>query len=1061
MERETRLVLTLLGGFDARAESGAPLALPTRKARALLAFLAVPVGRAHPRERLATLLWGDMPDAQARGNLRQALSRIQRAWAGVAASGLRFQGDAVALDPAVVEVDVAAFEALLADGRPDTLARAVERYGGDLLDGFALSEPGFEEWRTTERERLRELAATALGRLLDHQRTTGPDHRVLRTARRLLELDPLHESAHRLVVQALWQRGDRAAALRQYQLCVDALRRELRAEPAAETRRLYEEILRPRRAMVRARVARATEPAPPLVGREGELATLRAVLDQVGAGDGRAVALVGEAGIGKSRLLDELTTLAVRRGMRVLSARSHEAEQVLPFAPWVDALRADGVVDDPAVLRELTPALRGDLARVIPELGDGSRCGASRTNLLRVFTALARLVAVTGAGRPVVIVLDDVHWADDTSVRLLAFLARRLEGASTLLAVAARAEALPDTPLLRRTLDELSNESLLIRAELGPLSDDEILRLAREAVDPAADAQARDRVAAHAGRLAEGNPFVALEAVRAWRAEEAPTPDAPQRVRRSILDQLERLDERARVVAGVAAVAGPNADVGVVLRASGLDEDDAVAGLESLLRHDVLRRDGAGLEFGHARVRAVAAEVLSAPRRAIVHRRIAESLETLAAHERPAPLVLGRHYRGGEVWDKAIGHLRAAGRQAAERAEYTEAVATYAEAADVCGRLGAGREAALVAADVRLELGSALHNLGDVVGALEHYARVETMASALDDRGRIATSLAAMSYAHTSAGRHRTAVELAHRALAGSADPALRRWVWHSLVRTAYAAGDYRAASTMADTVLGDSEGQRADESFALTLLNPVAPTVGVRGFVALALSTLGDFDDAVAEATETARLADHVNRSPELAWASFCLGHTLLERGEPGVALEYLERAFALTREWEPATRRPSGGPRALAAVAAATLALARAATGQVASAVGLAAVGATTVSARPFGVAPLLELQGRVLLLVGRLDEAASVASAAVEAALVQAERGHEARALRLVAEVAARRQPDSIESALGPLTRAMALADELHMRPLAAWCRRALAGERSVSLRETSRDRSSSRL
>jgi DNA-binding SARP family transcriptional activator/tetratricopeptide (TPR) repeat protein len=1053
VKRERRLVLTLLGGFDARAESGAPLALPTRKARALLAFLALPVGRTHSRERLATLLWGDMPDAQARGNLRQALSRIQRGWAGVAAPGLRFQGDAVALDPAVVEVDVAAFEALLADGRPEALARAVERYGGDLLDGFALSEPGFEEWLTVERERLRELAATALGRLLDHQRTTRHDHRVLRTARRLLELDPLHESAHRLVMQVLWQRGDRAAALRQYQLCVDALRRELRAEPAAETRHLYEEILRPRPAVVRPRAARATEPATPLVGRERELATVCTVLDQVGGGDGRAVALVGEAGIGKSRLLNELATLAVRRGMRVLSARAHEAEQVLPFAPWVDALRADGVVEDPAVLRELTPALRGDLARVIPELGDGSRRSASRTNLLRVFTALARLVAVAGAGRPVVIALDDVHWADDTSVRLLAFLARRLEGSSTLLTVAARAEALPDAPLLRRTLDELSNESLLLRAELGPLSDDEILRLAREALDPAVDAQSRDRVAAHAGRLAEGNPFVALEAVRAWRADDAPSAVAPQRVRRSILDQLERLDERARVVAGVAAVAGPSADVAVVLRSSGLDEDDAVAGLESLLRHEILRRDGAGLEFGHARVLAVAAEVLSAPRRAIVHRRIAESLEALSAPERPSALALGRHYRGAEVWDKAIDHLRTAGRRAAERAEYTEAAAAYAEAAEVCGRLGAGREAALVTADVRLELGSTLHNLGDVPGALEHYASAETVTSAL--------SLAAMSYAHTSTGRHRTAVELAHRALASSADPALRRWVWHSLVRTAYAAGDYRTASSMADATLRDPEAPRSDAPFALALLTPVVPAVGVRGFVALALSALGHFDDAVARATEAAQLADHVNRSPELAWASFCLGHTLLERGEPGVALEYLERAFALTREWEPSRRRPPGGPRALAAVAAATLALARAATGQVASAVGLAAVGATTVSARPFGLAPLLELQGRVLVLAGRLDEAASVADAAVEAARAQAERGHEARALRLVTEVAVRQHPDSIESVLGPLTRAMALADELHMQPLAAWCRRALAGERSGSLRETSHDRSSSRL
>src|SRR5258705_13425660 len=116
MKPKARLVLTLLGGFDARPAAGSPLVLPTRKARALLAYLALPLGRAHSREKLAALLWGDMPDAQARGNLRQALSRIHRAWARVAVPGLLLHGDTVALDPSAVEVDVAALERWLADG---------------------------------------------------------------------------------------------------------------------------------------------------------------------------------------------------------------------------------------------------------------------------------------------------------------------------------------------------------------------------------------------------------------------------------------------------------------------------------------------------------------------------------------------------------------------------------------------------------------------------------------------------------------------------------------------------------------------------------------------------------------------------------------------------------------------------------------------------------------------------------------------------------------------------------------------------------------------------------
>jgi DNA-binding SARP family transcriptional activator len=430
MKPKACLVLTLFGGFDARARSGSPLVLPARKAQGLLAYLALPLGRAHPREKLAALLWGDMPDAQARGNLRQALSRIQKAWAGAAVPGMLFRGDTIALDPSAVEVDVGAFERLLADGRPGALEQAVERYRGDLLEGLALPERAFDEWLTAERERLHELAIKALGRLLAHQSTTETDDQALWTARRLLELDPLEEAVHRLVMRLHSQHGRRTAALRQYQICVDHLERELRAEPEAETRQLHQEILRSRPQRLDrvaspgpvadvetreapSRVPGAIEQATPLVGREEEAARFHALLAEVGAGESRVVALVGEAGIGKSRLLEELAALATRRRLRVLSARSYESEQVLPFGPWVDALRAGGVVDDHEVLRELSPALRTDLAHLFLELGDGQRAGALRTNPLRVFTAFARLIAVAGARRPLAIVLDDFHWADE------------------------------------------------------------------------------------------------------------------------------------------------------------------------------------------------------------------------------------------------------------------------------------------------------------------------------------------------------------------------------------------------------------------------------------------------------------------------------------------------------------------------------------------------------------------------------------------------------------------------------------------------------------------------
>jgi DNA-binding SARP family transcriptional activator len=1059
MKPKACLVLTLLGGFDGRARAGSALVLSTRKARALLAYLALPLGRAHPREKLATLLWGDMPDAQARGNLRQALSRIQKVFAGANVPAIRFEGDTIALDASAVEVDVAAFERLLADGRPGALEQAVERYRGDLLEGLALPERAFDEWLTSERERLHDLAIKALGRLLAHQSTTDADEQTLRTARRLLELDPLEEAVHRLVMRLHWRRGRRTAALRQYQLCVDFLERELRAEPEAETRQLHQEILRSRVHRLEevespgpvadvgttaglAKSPAAAEPAMPLVGREDEASKFHALLDEVGAGELRIIALVGEAGVGKSRLLDELAALAARRGLRVLSARSYESEQVLPFGPWVDALRAGGVVDDHEVLRELSPALRNDLARLLPELGDGQRTGALGTNPLRVFTAFARLIALAAARRPLAIALDDFHWADEMSVRLLAFLGRRLIGSATLLAVSVRAEGLPDTPLLRRTLDELSNEAHLVWTEVGPLSQADTLRLARQTAAPEVSTEAVERIAAQAWRLGEGNPFVVLEAVRVWCAEGAPALDGlslPERVKRSIVDRLERLDDRAAQLVSVAAVIGRDFDVGVLLQASGLGDREAVAGFESLLRNGILRRDGKRLRFRHERVRDAAAGHLSAPRRALIHRHIAESLEVLSASDHLPHLELGRHYRDGEVWDKALAHFRTAARLAAARSAYGEAVACYAEALDVCRHASSRSGIDVARVDVQVELGSALHAFGDVERALGHYRSAEAGAVTLGERGRAAWIVAAMSYAHTSLGQHRPAIELAHRALQGlgsdADNPALWIWVQQSLIRTAYAVGDYQAAVSMARATLDILADHPADELFGPALLTPVVPSVGVRGFLALALSSRGQFNDALAEGAETVRVAEKVNRSPELAWASYCLGRTVLEQGNADQAVEYLERALALTREWEPATPEPRTGLHPLADFTAATLALAQASTGQLASA---AADGIGASNSKKLCFGRLLEIQGSVLLAAQRFDEATSVAIVALETAHGRGERAHEAWALRLLGDIARRQQPRSVEPALGHFDSALALADQLELRPLRARCR-----------------------
>src|SRR5262245_15885716 len=321
------------GGFEVRIGEG-PAIFTTRKAQALLAYLAIAPGRPHSREKLTALLWGDRPEERARHNFRQALVALRKALGpGVveaARDGVRLVGDAV-------EVDVVDFERLVADGSPETLERARGLYRGDLLDGFNVDEPAFEDWRTAQRERLHEVAVGAQARLLAHRLEAGPPEAAIEAAMQLLALDPWQEPVHRTLMRLLAAQGQRAAALKQYQVCVATLRRELGTEPEAETRRLYEEILVAQAASVSTLPPRDMAwpaPAPalmrtdsPFTGRDAELATLERALATAWLGRPLLAFTTGEAGIGKSRLTMELAAHAAARGGRILLGRFYESDQ--------------------------------------------------------------------------------------------------------------------------------------------------------------------------------------------------------------------------------------------------------------------------------------------------------------------------------------------------------------------------------------------------------------------------------------------------------------------------------------------------------------------------------------------------------------------------------------------------------------------------------------------------------------------------------------------------------------------------------------------------------------
>lgn len=237
------LQIRLLGQFEARSDADPPIRFPTRKAEALLAVLAAKAGARLGREHLATLLWPDSGQQQARGSLRQTLNLVRKSLQGTDAPGVCANGDELCLDATGIEVDLPAFEAGIEAASPEGLDRAFALYRGDFLVNLDIGGEPFEEWRAQEQNRLRELAIAGFGRLVDLHAASGATERAIAVGERLLALDPSSEATYRSLMKAHLAQGARGGAIRQYQRCKKYLETHLDVEPEPETEALYRQIV--------------------------------------------------------------------------------------------------------------------------------------------------------------------------------------------------------------------------------------------------------------------------------------------------------------------------------------------------------------------------------------------------------------------------------------------------------------------------------------------------------------------------------------------------------------------------------------------------------------------------------------------------------------------------------------------------------------------------------------------------------------------------------------------------------------------------------------------------
>ena len=1025
------LSLCLFGGFRARLDDR-PLTL-SKKAQALLAYLALSPDRAQPRARLATLCWGDRSDEQARNSLRQTLFELRRVLGPAGEAALVVDHERVALAPALLRVDVLEFERLAAEDSLSALEGAAGLYGGELLAGLVVKDAAFDAWLDGQRERLRELGLRALNLLLARQAADGQTERAIETALRLVALDPLQEAAHRSLMRLYAAQGRGAAALRRYQVCVETLWRELRVEPEPETKQLYREILAQRTIQASPRAARPSPSVgeatvhPPLVGRHRELASVRAELNRGGEGRARVVAILGEAGLGKTRLVDELVADAGREGIRLIQGRAHESERILPFGLWVGALRASHALADPELLKSLGAPWRQELARLFPEMG--TRPGPARTGIddhLRIFQAVGELLRALAQKGPLALVLEDAHWADETSLRLTAFLARRLAGTAVSMVLTARVEELDLAPFTRGILAEMSREPGLLEIRLLPLPRLETLELVRALAGRggiAADPTLEERV----WRASDGNPLIVVETMRtlhergaASLSGELPIPDG---VRRILRERLERLGERARGLVGIAAVIGREFDPGVLREAAGIDARELADAMEELVRRRLLHQTGEHFDFTHDRVRDVAYEEIGEPRRRMLHAAVAAAIERQHAHDLDAHrAALAGHYRHALAWDKAVEHLLATASQAAERGAYRDAIGLFDRAREALDHLPPTSGVMARAVDLLLETRDLLVTLGEIPRTAEHLAQAERLARRGGDERRLAGVLHRVAHNHWLLGEQARALEVSDQVLAIGerlGDAALVGQACLKLGQAHNALGDYARAIECFERGLRAAPILEENPSRSLGV-----PPIIMRTWLAMSLAEVGRFDEAVAQGERARAEAEAAQQLYSIFYAIFQLGRVHLTRGAPEPAVTFLEQSASLAEAWHIGLMRGACADH---------LARAYVLAGRPDAAGALLQPGA--LPARSYAAARAVS-RGESLLELGRVEEALAEARQAIDFATRFQERSHEAKALSLLAAVRVRQK--DVRDASNLYREAIARADALGMRPLLARCR-----------------------
>lgn len=762
----------LLGNLEV-AIDGAPVDVGGTQPRTVLAMLLVAGGRVVPAESIIDALWGQEPPDSAAGTLQSYVSRLRRALVPGAARGeaarvLVWDPPGYKLALEADALDTRRFESLADRGRSLLLAGDLDG-ARQLLDdalglwrGPALLEFSHLDFAWGFAARLEERKLVVAEDRIEADLRLGRHAAVVGELGELVAANPLREQFRHHLALALYRSGRQAEALRILDDARRTLRDQLGIDPGRPLVDLESAILaqdpalsvdpEPARPAVvvdddRA-LAGAPAPAtstgagatggPPslaaLVGRDVELRRAISALDEARTGT-RVVLVEGEPGIGKTRLVEELAIQATARGTAVHWGRAYEGGATPALWPWLPPLRAlVGRLDG-------TAAVAPELAALVDTSDEGDGATNSDRTRFRLFDAVAGLIAGTAAAQPLMLVLDDLQWADLPSLELLTFLAGQLADEPVLLACTVRELEVGRNDAVVEALAALSRAHATRRISLRGISH----LATAELVEAAAGQSVEPAVTAAIQHRAEGNPFFATELARLVVAERdradalgavSPGGDVPSGVRDVVRRRIALLPEGTVQLLQVAAVVGRDVDLDLLVKAVGDDLDAVLDGIDPAVVHRLLAPvpdRQSTFRFAHALVREVLADDVSALRRARIHLRVADAIEATAGDHDDAAEILAEHLWSAApigVGQRAAVALERAAEVAVRRYAFESAEGMLERAVQLRRSAGGSSqdiEAELLAASRLLSIQRSLHGYASVADS-PHLRRATDLA---------------------------------------------------------------------------------------------------------------------------------------------------------------------------------------------------------------------------------------------------------------------------------------------------------------------------------------------